>query len=51
MNHEFPLPGLRPFERDETDIFFDREDHTEQLLEKLGYVRFLAVVGSSGCRG
>ncbi|MDM8566572.1 hypothetical protein QUF74_13085 [Candidatus Halobeggiatoa sp. HSG11] len=49
MNHEFPYPGLRPFERDETDIFFGREDHTDQLLEKLGYVRFLAVVGPSGC--
>ncbi|MCP4699605.1 MAG: hypothetical protein GY862_22560, partial [Gammaproteobacteria bacterium] len=49
MNNEFPYPGLRPFERDETDIFFGREDHTDQLLEKLGQNRFLAVVGPSGC--
>ncbi|MCP4698988.1 MAG: ATP-binding protein, partial [Gammaproteobacteria bacterium] len=49
MSHEFPYPGLRPFERDETDIFFGREDHTDQLLEKLGQNRFLAVVGPSGC--
>ncbi|HEW97942.1 MAG TPA: hypothetical protein ENF37_04765, partial [Beggiatoa sp.] len=49
MNKTFPYPGLRPFERDETDIFFGREDHTDQLLEKLGQNRFLAVVGPSGC--
>jgi len=49
MNQTFPYPGLRPFERDETDIFFGREDHTDQLLEKLGQNRFLAVVGPSGC--
>ncbi len=49
MNNELPYPGLRPFERDETDIFFGREDHTDQLLEKLGQNSFLAVVGPSGC--
>jgi ABC-type nitrate/sulfonate/bicarbonate transport system ATPase subunit len=49
MNYKFPYPGLRPFERDETDIFFGREDHADQLLEKLGQYRFLAVVGPSGC--
>ena len=46
---EFPYPGLRPFERDETDIFFGREEQIDQLLEKLGEARFLAIVGPSGC--
>ena len=46
---DFPYPGLRPFERDETDIFFGREEHTDQLLEKLGEGYFLAVLGPSGC--
>ena len=49
MSGAFPYPGLRPFERDETDIFFGREEHTDQLLERLGQTHFLAVVGPSGC--
>jgi tetratricopeptide (TPR) repeat protein len=49
MSDDFPYPGLRPFERDETDIFFGREEHTDQLLERLDHVHFLAVVGPSGC--
>ena len=28
-----PYPGLRPFERHETDIFFGREKQTDELLE------------------
>ena len=46
---EFPYPGLRPFQRHETDIFFGREEATDQLIEKLGQTRFIAVVGPSGC--
>ncbi len=46
---DYPYPGLRPFQRSETDIFFGREEHTDQLLEKLGDTHFLAVVGPSGC--
>ncbi|MFH0340853.1 MAG: hypothetical protein ACHBNF_01740, partial [Chromatiales bacterium] len=42
-------PGLRPFKREESDIFFGREQHVDQLLEKLGQHHFLAVVGTSGC--
>lgn len=45
----FPYPGLRPFNRDEADIFFGREKQVNQLLDKLGTSRFLAVVGPSGC--
>jgi WD40 repeat protein len=44
-----PYPGLRSFRRDEDDIFFGREEQTDQLLERLGRCRFLAVVGPSGC--
>ncbi|WP_069472735.1 nSTAND1 domain-containing NTPase, partial [Candidatus Marithrix sp. Canyon 246] len=47
--NDYPYPGLRPFERDETYIFFGRDEHTDQLIEKLGNSHFLAVVGPSGC--
>ena len=43
-----PYPGLRPFTADETDIFFGREAHTDELLARLSQCRFLAVVGPSG---
>jgi len=46
---EFPYPGLRPFRRDETDIFFGREGQVDQLLERLDKNRFLAILGPSGC--
>ena len=49
MSKASPYPGLRPFERHETDIFFGREEHTDQLLERLDHVHFLAVIGPSGC--
>ena len=44
-----PYPGLRPFRSDETDIFFGRQTHIDQLVEKLGATHFLAVTGPSGC--
>lgn len=44
-----PYPGLRPFEREESFIFFGREEQTDQLLKKLGKTRFISVVGLSGC--
>src|SRR5262249_37562036 len=44
-----PYPGLRPFTRGETDIFFGREAHTDDLVDRLGRRRFLSVVGPSGC--
>jgi hypothetical protein len=44
-----PYPGLRPFQKTETDLFFGREEHTDQLLEKLSQHRFISVVGLSGC--
>ena len=44
-----PYPGLRPFKPTEVDIFFGREEQTDQLLKKLQTSRFLGVVGPSGC--
>ena len=43
-----PYPGLRPFEADEADLFFGREQHVDALLERLSGSRFVAVVGESG---
>lgn len=43
-----PYPGLRPFTRNEGDIFFGRQEQIAQLLEKLESTRFVAIVGSSG---
>src|SRR3989442_15462002 len=43
-----PFPGLRPFDFDESHLFFGRDGQSEQLISKLGRARFLAVVGTSG---
>ena len=43
-----PFPGLRSFEPHESFLFFGRRKHTEELLNRLGHHRFLAVVGTSG---
>ncbi len=43
-----PFPGLRPFEFDESHLFFGRDGQSEQLINKLVRTRFLAVVGTSG---
>ena len=44
-----PYIGLRPFERHETELFFGREQHSDELIARLGSHRFLAVIGNSGC--
>jgi hypothetical protein len=44
-----PYVGLRPFERDDSHLYFGRSEQVQSLLELLGQTRFLAVVGSSGC--
>ncbi len=49
MTAEAPYPGLRPFEPDEVDVFFGREEQIDQLLGRLDRSRLLAVVGLSGC--
>lgn len=43
-----PYPGLRAFETHESVLFFGREEHTRELLDRLAVNRFLAVIGTSG---
>jgi hypothetical protein len=43
-----PYPGLRPFERQEADIFFGRETQVDAMVDRLARHRLLAVTGSSG---
>jgi len=43
-----PFPGLRPFNTDESLLFFGRDGLNDTLLEKLQATRFVAVVGTSG---
>ena len=43
-----PYPGLRPFDVNDAYLFFGREQHTSELLDRLSRNRFLAVVGTSG---
>ena len=43
-----PYPGLRPFDADEADLFFGREEHIFEMFTLLENHRFLAVVGASG---
>jgi WD40 repeat protein len=40
---------LRPFERDEADIFFGRETRVDAMLDRLARLRLLVVTGGSGC--
>ncbi len=44
-----PYPGLRSYRHTEADIFFGREEQTDELLKNLQRSRFLAVIGPSGC--
>ena len=41
-------PGLRPFTREEFDLFFGRENCVDQMVDTLAANRFLAVLGTSG---
>ncbi|MCG8322574.1 MAG: High-affnity carbon uptake protein Hat/HatR [Cytophagales bacterium] len=43
-----PFPGLRPFEVDESHLFFGREGQSDEVVYKLIENRFVAVMGSSG---
>jgi hypothetical protein len=44
-----PYPGLRPYDRHESVLFFGRREHVETILEKLSSHRFLMLLGVSGC--
>jgi Tfp pilus assembly protein PilF/ABC-type oligopeptide transport system ATPase subunit len=43
-----PYPGLRPFERHESRIFFGRQQQVDELLSRLKQHHFLAILGASG---
>jgi len=43
-----PFPGIRPFEMDETNLFFGRDGQSDELLQRMQRSRLLAVVGTSG---
>jgi len=43
-----PYLGLRPFERDDADVFFGRETHVDAMVDRLASYRLLAVTGASG---
>src|SRR5262245_26736257 len=45
---QHPFAGLRPFESNESFLFFGRGEHTRELLKRLSRHRMLAVVGTSG---
>lgn len=44
-----PFVGLRPFDSNESLLFFGRRQQTIELMQHLHQTRFLAIVGSSGC--
>lgn len=48
MTVKNPFPGLRPFEPDESHLFFGREASADELLAKLRNNRFISVIGTSG---
>ena len=43
-----PFPGLRPFEADETHLFFGRDGQCSDIVTRLEKRRFVGVVGTSG---
>ncbi len=43
-----PFPGLRPFQKNESNLFFGRENHIKEILRKLETYRFVSIVGNSG---
>ena len=43
-----PFPGLRPFEPNQADLFFGRDEQIDDLLDRLEKLHFLAVLGASG---
>lgn len=43
-----PFPGLRSFDYEESHLFFGREKHINDLLQKLAQNHFVAIVGTSG---
>jgi hypothetical protein len=48
VSARMPYPGLRSFRREESDLFFGREDCINTMVDRLAATRLLAVLGSSG---
>lgn len=46
---ESPYPGLRPFEPEESHLFFGRDQQIADLADRLERNHLVAVVGVSGC--
>src|SRR5690349_14351959 len=44
-----PYPGLRSFKKEESDIFFGRDDHIDEMIAKVAERYFLCITGPSGC--
>ena len=43
-----PFPGLRPFNMEESHLFFGREGQSDEILDMLSENKFCAVIGASG---
>lgn len=43
-----PFPGLRPFNLNESHLFFGREGQVDEIINKLSKNRFVTVIGYSG---
>ena len=43
-----PFPGLRPFNINESHLFFGRDGQSDEILQKLSENKFIAVIGASG---
>ena len=43
-----PFPGLRPFRKEESHLFFGRENQVYEVLAKLKSNKFVGIVGNSG---
>ncbi|MBP6898770.1 MAG: hypothetical protein KBC73_01715 [Burkholderiaceae bacterium] len=43
-----PFPGLRPFEAEDTHLFFGRDGQSTAIISLLARTRFVAVIGTSG---
>jgi WD40 repeat protein/energy-coupling factor transporter ATP-binding protein EcfA2 len=44
-----PYPGLRAYRKEESDIFFGRDEHIDLLIANLSRSSFVCVTGPSGC--
>src|SRR5689334_12750874 len=44
-----PFLGLRRFEKENSKLFFGRNDQSYDLLRRLNELHFVAVIGPSGC--